>query len=235
MYERYFETLEQILGQVRHANRDSIPAAARIVADTVERDGLVHVFGSGHSELLALEAAGRAGGLACVQVIIDPGHGKAEMVEGYAATLLRDYPFEARDCLIVISNSGRPASPIEMAMAGRAAGLSVIVVTAVEFSKTVSSLHSSGRRLCDMGDAVLDTCGAPGDAAVDVPGAPTATGPTSTVVGAALLNAMLVEAIAELVRRGVEPPILVSQNTDDFKDHNDKLRARYRGRIVAVT
>lgn len=235
MYERYFETLERILGRVRDANRDSIPAAARIVADTVERDGLVQVFGSGHSQLLAIEIAGRAGGLACVQVVMDPGRGKAETVEGYAATLLRDYPFEARDCLIVISNSGRNASPIEMAMAGRDAGLQVIAVTALEFSRTISSRHSSGRRLCDLADAVLDTCGAVGDAAVEVPGAPTATGPMSTVVGAALLNAMLVEAIAELVRRGVEPPILVSQNTDDFKEHNDRLQARYRGRVLPVT
>ena len=78
-------------------------------------------------------------------------------------------------------------------------------------------------------------CGAAGDAAVHIEGAPTDAGPTSTVVGAVLLNAVAVEAIAELVRRGVEPPVLVSQNTDNFAEHNEALRLRYRGRIRSVT
>ena len=235
MFERYFETVERILVRVREANGRSIPAAARIVVDTIASDGIVHIFGSGHSQLLAIETAGRAGGLAAIEVIFDPGQGKAETLEGYAATLLRDYVLQPPDCLIVISNSGRNASPIEMATIGRDAGLKVVAVTALDFSRSVSSRHSSGAHLYELADAVLDTCGAAGDAAVHVEGAPADTGPTSTVVGAALLNAMLVEAVAELVRRGVQPPILVSQNTDDFKEHNDALRARYRGRIRPVT
>jgi uncharacterized phosphosugar-binding protein len=235
MYERYFDAVDDILRRVRGANRESIPAAASVVADTIAADGIVHAFGSGHSQLLAIEMAGRAGGLAAIQVILDPGQGKAETIEGYAATVLRDYELESRDCLIVISNSGRNPSPIEMAMLAHERGLKVIGVTAADFSRSVSSRHSSGKRLVDVSDIVLDTCGAAGDAAVDIEGTPTDAGPTSTVVGAALLNAVAVEAIAELVRRGVEPPVLVSQNTDNFKEHNEALRLRYRGRIRSVT
>jgi uncharacterized phosphosugar-binding protein len=183
-----------------------------------------------------MEAAGRAGGLAAVEVIYDPVFGKAETLEGYAGTLLRDgvYVLEPPDCLIVISNSGRNPAPIEMALLGRDAGIAVIVVTAVDFAKTVGSRHSSGMHLYELGDVVLDTCGEVGDAAVRVDGAPAATGASSTVVGAALLNAMLVQAVAELVRRGVEPPIFVSQNLDDYRERNDALRARYRGRVRPV-
>jgi uncharacterized phosphosugar-binding protein len=235
MYERYLDTLEHILAKVRETNRESLPLAASAVADTVAGDGLIHVFGSGHSELLAMEIAGRAGGLACVQVILDPGHGKAETIEGYAATLLRDTPFEPRDCLVVISNSGRPASPIEVALAGRAAGLKVIAVTAASFCRSLASLHSTGQRLCDIADVVLDTCGAAGDAAIDIPELTTSIGPTSTSIGAALLHATMVEAVAELVGRGIEPPIFVSQNTDGTGDHNERLRARYRGRVLPMT
>ena len=235
MYERYLDTLEHLLAQVRETNRESLLMAASAVADTVAGDGLIHVFGSGHSELLAMEIAGRAGGLACVQVILDPGHGKAETIEGYAATQLRDIPFEPRDCLVVISNSGRPASPIEVALAGRAAGLKVIAVTAASFCRSLASLHSSGQRLCDIADVVLDTCGAVGDAAIDIPELTTSIGPTSTSIGAALLHATMVEAVAELVRRGIEPPIFVSQNTDGTGDHNERLRARYRGRVLPMT
>ena len=115
MYERYFDAVDGILRKVRDANRESIPRAASLMADTIAADGIIHAFGSGHSQLLAIELAGRAGGLAAMQVILDPGQGKAESIEGYAATLLRDYQLESRDCLIVISNSGRNPSPIEMA------------------------------------------------------------------------------------------------------------------------
>lgn len=235
MYERYFDVVERMLAEVREANRASIPAAAAIVADTIERDGIVHVFGSGHSQLLAIEMAGRAGGLAALEVIVDPGQGRAELLEGYAATLLRDYRLLPPDALVVVSNSGRNPSPIEMAMIGRDAGLKVIAVTAAAFSRSVTSRHSSGKRLLDVADVVLDTCGVAGDAAVRIDGSPADTGPTSTVIGAALLQAMLVEAVAELVRRGVEPPIMVSQNTDDFQAHNDALKERYRGRVRPVT
>jgi uncharacterized phosphosugar-binding protein len=235
MYLRYFDAVDAILGRVREANQSSIPAAASVIADTIGSDGIVQAFGSGHSQLLAIELAGRAGGPAAIQVILDPGQGKAETLEGYAATLLRDYELEPRDCLIVISNSGRNASPIEMAMIGRERGLKVIAVTAADFSRSVSSRHSSGKRLLDVADVVLDTCGAAGDAAVSLDGLQTDVGPTSTVVGATLLNAVMVEAIAELIRRGVEPPVLVSQNVDGSADHNAKLRAQYRGRIRSVT
>lgn len=235
MYERYFDAVDGILRRVRDANRESIPAAASLMADTIAADGIVHAFGSGHSQLLAIELAGRAGGLAAVQVILDPGQGKAETVEGYAATLIRDYALESRDCLIVISNSGRNASPIEMAMLGRERGLPVIAVTAADFSRSVSSRHSSGKRLLDLADAVLDTCGAAGDAAVHMDELETDVGPTSTVAGAALLNATMVETIAELVGRGVDPPVLVSQNVDGSAERNAALRDRYRGRIRSVT
>lgn len=235
MSDRYFQALDEMLARVREANRDSIAGAAAIVADTIAADGIVHAFGSGHSQLLAIELAGRAGGLAGIQVILDPGQGKAETLEGYAATIVRDYTFEPRDCLIVISNSGRNPSPIEMAMIGREQGMKVIAVTAADFSRSVSSRHSSGRRLLDLADVVLDTRGAAGDAAVHIEGAPADVGPTSTVVGAALLNAVMAEAVAELVRRGVPPPVLVSQNTDNFAEHNEALRRRYAGRIRSVT
>jgi uncharacterized phosphosugar-binding protein len=235
MSDSYFVAVEAILDRVRQANRESIPEAAGIIADTIAADGIVHAFGSGHSQLLAIELAGRAGGLASIQVILDPGQGKAEGLEGYAATLLRDYELEPRDCLIVISNSGRNPSPIEVAMIAKERGLQVIAVTAADFSRGVSSRHSSGRRLLDVADVVLDTCGAAGDAAVHIDGAPADAGPTSTVVGAVLLNAVAVQAIAELVRRGIEPPVLVSQNVDDFATHNEALRQRYRGRIRSVT
>jgi uncharacterized phosphosugar-binding protein len=230
LHETYFDRLNEILERIRVSGRESIPAAAEIIATTVARGGVVHAFGSGHSQLLAIDLAGRAGGLASVDVIYDPGQGRAENLEGYAATLLKDVVFDGADCLVVISNSGRNPSPIEMAMAGRAAGIAVIAVTSVAFSRHVGSRHSSGRKLYEIADVVLDLCGEDGDAALPLPGG-VSVGPTSTAAGSALLQATIAAAVARLQERGLEPPLFVSQNLDASGDHNEELRARYRGRV----
>jgi uncharacterized phosphosugar-binding protein len=229
---RYLDTIAELLARARSANDDAIVGAAGVVARTVAADGIIRLFGSGHSHLLALEAAGRAGGFAGVDVLIDPGMGRAETLEGYGSILVREQLWEARDCLFVISHSGRNPAPIEVALAGRGAGLTTIALTALDYSRASASRHSSGRRLFEVCDLVLDTVGVPGDAAVALPGAPVPTGATSTVVGAALLDAVLVEAVAELVRMGVEPPLVRSYNLDGSEAHNAAMFGRYRGRVT---
>jgi uncharacterized phosphosugar-binding protein len=231
MYERYVEIVQQMLAGALDANRDSIVRAAAVLADTVERDGIIHAFGSGHSQLLAQELEGRAGGFAPVNVIYDPGLGKSENVPGYAASLLRDHVLAPPDCLVAISNSGRNTSPVEMALIAKEAGLPVIALTALDFSRSVTSRHSSGRRLFEVADVVLDNRGVAGDAVLEIAGAPVRVGPTSTIVGAMLLGAAVAGAVAELVRRGVEPPIIISHNTDHGPEYEAALRRRYRGRL----
>ena len=231
---RYLDTVSELLGKARAANGAAIVQAAGIVALTVAADGIIRLFGSGHSHLLALEAAGRAGGFAGVDVIVDPGMGTAETLEGYGSLLVRDQAWEARDCLFVISHSGRNPAPIEVALAGHRAGLTTIALTALDYSRASASRHSSGRRLFEVCDLVLDTAGVPGDAAVVIAGAPVPTGASSTVVGAAVLDAVLVEAVAELVRMGVEPPLVRSYNLDGSEAHNAAMFGRYRGRVTRV-
>jgi uncharacterized phosphosugar-binding protein len=229
--QRYLASVAEMLATVTVANRDSLRGAARILADAVEADGLIHAFGSGHSQLLALELTGRAGGLVPVNVIYDPGYGSAEAVEGYAQTLLRDVAFRPSDCLVVISNSGRNAAPVEMARLGRLAGMQVIALTSLGASRDLTSRHSSGMRLFELADVVLDNASLPGDAAVEVPGVGFPSGPTSTIIGAALLNAAIIEAIEVLIERGVEPPLFRSNNADGGREHNAALRARFAGRM----
>lgn len=231
---RFLDTVVDQLAAARAANAGSIVRAASIVAASVRADGIIHLFGSGHSQLLVLEAAGRAGGFAGVQAIWDPGLGRAEQVEGYGTSLVHDLAWEPRDCLFVISHSGRNPSPIEVATAGRSAGLPVIGVTAVAYSTASVSRHSSGLRLFEVVDVVLDTCGFPGDAAVAVDGVEVRTGPTSTIVGASLIDAVMVETVTQLAAAGVEPPLVRSYNLDGSEAHNARHMARYRGRITSV-
>lgn len=210
--DRFLDTVTDQLARARMVNQDGIGQAARMVAATVRGDGIIYLFGSGHSALLALEAAGRAGGFAGVQPIWDPAIGRAEQVEGYGSVLAREVNWEPRDCLFVISHSGRNSAPIEVALAGKTAGLPVVGITALEYSKASASRHSSGKRLFEIVDVIIDTCGVPGDAAIAIDGVAVRTGPTSTIIDAALLDAVVVEAVANLAAAGVEPPLVRSYN-----------------------
>lgn len=230
---RYREALLGQLERAFEANRETIPVAARWVAQAVAADRILHVFGSGHSQLVALDLVGRAGGFANVNPLFDPLFGRAERLEGFAATLLAAHRFEPGDVLIVISHSGRNPAPIEVALHGRARGLPVIAVTAVEFSRSLPSRHSSGKRLFELADVVLDTLGAPGDAAIPL-GPELHVGPTSTVVGAALLQAVISEAAAQLLAQGIQPPIFRSGNLEGADAHNHALRLRYHGRVLSL-
>jgi uncharacterized phosphosugar-binding protein len=229
--QRYLTIVGEQLSAAAGANRDSLHAAARILADAVAADGVIHVAGAGHSQLLALELGGRAGGLATIDVIYDPTWGAAEAVAGYASTLLREVVFGPYDCLVVVSTSGRNMVPVEMALAGQLAGLPIVAVTSIRASQAAASRHPSGKRLFELADVVLDTGTLPGDATIEVSGAMVRTGPTSTVTGAALLHAAVAGAIEELALRGVEPPLLLSNNVEGGPERNAAIRARYAGRV----
>jgi uncharacterized phosphosugar-binding protein len=229
----YREVVMDQLQRAFEVNRESIPAAAERIARAVAEDRIVHVFGSGHSQLVALDVVGRAGGFANVNPLFDPLFGRAERVEKFAAALLSAHRFQPGDVLIVISHSGRNPAPVEVALQGRAQGLPVIAVTAVAFSRSLPSRHSSGRRLFELADVVLDTLGAPGDAAVALE-PDLSAGPTSTVVGAALLQAVMVEAAARLLAMGVHPPLFRSGNVEGADAQNQALRLRYHGRVFPL-
>jgi uncharacterized phosphosugar-binding protein len=131
----------------------------------------------------------------------------------------------------VISNSGRNAVPIEVALAAKARGATVLALTSVVFSRRVNSRHPSGRKLLDCADLVFDNYGADGDAAVRVDGCPTAVSATSTVVGSALVQALVAATVAELQRRGHHAPVWQSANGEAGEHSNAAYLAEYQGRI----
>ncbi len=231
MYLAYLQQVSSLLAHIQQTQGEAIRRAAACVGETLLHDGLVYAFGSAHSQLLALEIQGRAGGLYPVYPIVDPLWGRAERVEGVASVLLEEVLLQAGETLFVISNSGRNPLPVEMAMQARQRGASVIAITSLTHSQSVSSRHSSGKKLYELADVVLDT-GAPiGDACLEVPGMAVKIGPVSTVTGAILINAVMVEAVQYLLERGKEPPVLMSSNVDGGDAHNARLKERYRGSL----
>ena len=232
---RFFETSNTLQANVHRDNAETLQAAGLRIAKSIAADGVLHTFGSGHSQILACEIERRAGGLVPVSSINDPADGWPEQIAGYGARLFQRYAYQydvqPGDVVLVISNSGRNASPIEVAMEAKAAGLHVVVLTSLEMSKATTSRHPSGKKLYELGDYVLDNGGLPGDAAIDAPGFAYKVGPTSTMSGALLLNLLSMEIIEQLIAAGVTPPTYVSQNADGGAEHNEALAKKYRHRI----
>jgi uncharacterized phosphosugar-binding protein len=239
--DEYFAAAGRVLARIAREQRGAIAAAGRAAADALARGGMLHVFGSGHSHLIAEEAFFRAGGLAAVNPIIDERlafrHGalestRAERRAGYAREILARETLRSGDCAMVVSNSGWNAVPIEVALELRNAGIRVVAVTSVEHSRSAPATHASGVRLFEAADIVIDTCVPAGDAAVQVPGAGHRMGPLSTVAGAAVVHAVAIAAATELAARGHAVPALPSANVPGTTEAMlTGLLAAYRSRV----
>lgn len=229
--EEYLEKIVAILRAVSSDERDRIARAADLVADVIVRDGLVFVFGCGHSHLPALDAFYRAGGLANVSPILDDdlmlhdGAAKSSRMEkmpGLAAEVFRRYRVTPNDLLVVISASGKNAVPVEMAKAGHAAGVTTVAITS-------SAYRPHGATLGDVADVVLDSKVPYGDACVEVGEAK--MGGLSTAASCFILNAILIEGARHALARGVTPPIYTSGNVEGGTTRNVALEERYFGRV----
>jgi uncharacterized phosphosugar-binding protein len=230
----YNERALKLLASAREANAPVIARLAPLIGESIAKGGVVHTFGSGHSELISREIIGRAGGLVCVTGIIDPTGGFIENLPGYGTKLVerydRQYRLDAGETIIVISNSGKNGSPIDVAQYAKAKGLTVAAVTSMAMSKVTPSQHPSGKRLFEVADHVLDNGGVPGDAIVDV-GDGIHAGPTSTLIGCSVLNWLMLSVVEWLKANGHALPVLRSQNSPGAIEHNRSLAERYRGRL----
>jgi len=240
-FERYIEELQTVLWRIKCEQLNAIAAAGQLVADTLVAGGVIHTFGTGHSHLIADEAFFRAGGIAAINPILDERliflkgaleSTRAERVAGFAQSLAEREKLTSADAAIIISNSGRNIVPVEMALEMKAHDIKVIAITSVQQSRQSMPLHKSGKRLFEIADVTIDNCVPPGDALLSLPGLDSPIGPSSTVAGAAIINSIMIEAVAESLRRGEPIPVLPSANIDGVtEDTLKELLTSYRGRI----
>ena len=240
--DTYFDNLESLLARVRSTQAEAMEQAARRIADSLKAGGMIYTFGTGHGHLLALEVFYRAGGMARVCPIMDEklmlhvsaaGSTLEERREDWVEKLLARYPIKAGDVLISISNSGRNAVPVLLALEARKRGAFVIALTSMNHSSAVSSRNSLGLRLFEAADLVLDNCGVLGDAAVRFEDG-TQVGPTSTAAGAAILQAVVCRVKELSLAEGFEADFFKSSNVDGGDEWNDRLIARYAGLIPGL-
>lgn len=237
--DNYYEKSLEQLRKVHDTQWEKIQQAGAWLADTLVNDRWLYAFGTGHSHLLAAELFYRAGGLARAVPMLDEDlmlHKNAieatylERREGYAAQLMSQYPMERGDMIIVASNSGRNAVPTELALLARERGLKTVAITNRAHSDAWPARHSSGKKLADAAELVIDNCGINGDATIELPALAGKIGPTSTITGALIINAIVIHGIELALTRNHQPEIYISSNSNG-DDHNDRMLQKYKSRI----
>lgn len=228
----FTDQIKDMIDEVIELEDDSMTAAAQIIADSIMNGGILHAFGSGHSYANAIEICGRAGGLIPSKTVEEPSRGIYEMIEGVGSQFALVTDFRAEDVFVIISNSGRNPMSIELAAHAKSKGTKIIVLTALECSKSMTSRHSSGRLLYEFADQVLDNHGVYGDAAIELEGLPVKTGGTSSIIGSLLLDEMMIRAIQMMIDNQYVPPIFMSANVDGGPEYNQKLLDLYQERLL---
>jgi len=238
---RYLKNLIAKLEQLA-ANDEAIEKASIAIAGSLEKDGLIHVFGTGHSHMLAEEMFYRAGGLGSVNPILEEDlmlHKNAsrstelERDAHLASQILGKHKLSKGDIFIIASNSGGNALIEAMANEVRRRGLVLIAITSIQHA-TSNSARVQGRKLHELADIVIDNLGGVGDATISYAQFREKVGPSSTVLGAAIVNSLSVRAVEILLERGFRPKVFSSSNLMSGDGHNNELIAHLKERILIL-
>ena len=237
----YYDGITEVMSKAFTTQESALMAGAQLMCEATLNGHNIFSFGCSHAGLLALELYYRTGGMMNINPIraaglnldIDPATMTSQMerMAEYGKIIVDNQPLGEGDVIIIHSVSGRNTVTVDVAMRAREKGAKVIALTNMEMSMAVSSRHPSGKRLCECADVVIDNCGCVGDASVVIEGVPEKVAPTSTAVGAALLNAMVAETVQLIVDKGEIPPIFMSANLDAGDAHNKKMMAQYKEHI----
>ncbi len=246
----YIQQARAILDRIEATQMETIERAAEMCAQAIAGDGLVHLFGTGHSRIFVEEMFPRHGSFPGFHPIVElsltfhnlvvgsNGQRQAmflEHVEGFGQVILRNFVFSAPDCFLIFSNSGVNEVVVDVALEAKRLEMPVIAVVSVEHCNALPANHSSGRKLTDIADIVIDNCTPGGDALVQIPTLEDPVGPGSTIGAAAVTNALKCSIAEKLAERGKPPIVLTSSyfigseaSKQRFDDCYDDYRARVR-------
>lgn len=237
----YFNSINTILTGIMNEQEGKLDEAATLMEAAVESGSSLYLFGASHAGIVAEDAFYRAGGLALYNPIFSPSlmlnvepitlTSKLERLEGFGKLLLDSKPTKAGDVLFIHSVSGRNPVAIDLAIAAQEKGMKVIALTNLEYSKGVTSRHSSGKRLFEVSDIIIDNLGEPGDAAVKINSLSQKVAPTSTIAGSFIIHAITLKLIEKLEAKGKDVPIFRSANLDGGDAYNEEMMKKYKDQI----
>lgn len=238
-YRMYRKNVEETLDAIFTKETDGLEKAGQMLAQVLENDGLLYVFGCGHSHMLAEELFYRAGGLAPVYPIFETaamlheGAAKSSQIErmsGYAQHVIARYPIGPKDCLLIASTSGINPFGMEMAQLARERGAKVIGISSGAYV-TQPSRQKDGLHLPDFCDICIDNHVPLGDATVTVCADGTKAGPVSTIATLAIANSLMLDACEIMKSHGVEPKVFHSGNCPGADGYNAALLKEYMPRV----
>ena len=236
MIDTLFENFISVLEKVKETQKDKISRAAELVSNVIRNDGIIYIFGCGHSHLVALDSFYRAGGLANVSAILDTDlmlhngaakSSKMEKMSGIAESIFERYCITEKDVLFVISTSGKNAVPVEMAKTARTYGVRTISVV----SSSYFADDSEYEKLYECSDIYIDNCVCHGDAMVSVPDCAVKMGSVSTCASTFVMQSVLIEGAKIAKESGAEIPIYMSGNVENGAEYNSRLIKKYLPRI----
>jgi uncharacterized phosphosugar-binding protein len=236
--ENLLKTQKPVLEKVAKAIYESLGSDTKSTDNSAPN--VWHLFGAGHSHMVVEEAFHRAGGLIPINPWLEEylmphagplRNGPLERLPGLAKVIFDFYKPRAGEVLTIISNSGINATSIEMAEHAKKAGLITVAITNIEHSKKTPSRHSSGKKLFELCDHVIDSGGIPGDAVVKLQGLDVPVGPLSTILGSVTINYLVVRVCEYFSENGKTAPVYLSANLPGGDERNKKLEAQFRSRI----
>ena len=238
-YLTYFANLHALIEEVLETQHEPISTTATWIALSLANDGVVHLFGSEHSHMVAEEVFHRAGSMLPLSPMLDSnltflGHVNATLLErtsGYGPVVIGSHDIRAGEVVIVTSNSGVNPVPIEAAIAAKERGARTVSITSYAHYADAPSRMANGKRLGDVTDVTIDTRVPRGDALVTLKGLATPVGGASTVVGVSIINAVIVEAAALMLEMGVQPPVIPSMNVPGGDAQMEALVKKYGNRL----
>ncbi len=236
IFETYYSKILSILAQIKDTQSEKIEAAAKMAEKVIENDGIIYIFGCGHSHLIGLDCFYRSGGLANVSAMLDTDlmlhngaakSSKMEKMSGIAESIFERYCLTKNDMLITVSTSGKNAVPTEMAKTAKENGIpNIAIISSAYFSD-----ETKAPKLYEFADMYIDNCVPHGDAVMDISGTDVKMGSVSTVASSFIIQSVLIEAAQAAAKNGVKPPIYKSGNIEGGAEYNEELIKRYLPRI----
>lgn len=240
----FFDEAMSILNKIKDTQADKIVKSGEMLTEVLLNDGVIHVFGTGHSKAFSMDFVYRAGGLVPTNSITFEDlvlKDKMTTEEYFKTDLEREtkvahklwdlYDIRKEDAFILVSNSGRNQAIVEFAKLVKENNMPLIVVTSMEHSKNTTSRHSSGKKLYDFGDIVIDNCGALGDTLIKIEELNIEVNSISSIACGFIAQSITSEIVKNYKDKNLIPPIYLSTNIDNGDEHNKKLAKKYEGRI----